>query len=75
MSGRVYSPRAYIGLYDGAYERATIEDATDAVNTTGKTLGKRIFDLESGRIVYATGTGATDPWSSLDETSVEITPS
>jgi len=33
-----------------------------AINTTGKTLGKIVVNSGSGRIVYATGSAAGDPW-------------
>ena len=52
---------------------ADIGDATNAINTTGKTIGKMVVDLATGIIYTATGTAAVDPWGASDGTPVTPT--
>ena len=53
---------------------AQIGSSADAINTTGKTVGKMVVDLTTGIIYTATGTGATDPWGATDGTPVTPAP-
>ena len=53
---------------------ADIGDSANAINTTGKTVGKMVVDLTTGIIYTATGTAATDPWGASDGTSVTPAP-
>jgi hypothetical protein len=74
-----YSPRLYIdgysapanpGLYHinvaGTYADSAIEDAANAVNTTGKTTGKKIWDSTNLRVMVAQGPLATDEWAAAN---------
>ena len=49
---------------------ADIGNSANAINTTGKTVGKMVVDLTTGIIYTATGTAATDPWGASDGTPV-----
>lgn len=49
---------------------AAIADITNAINTTGKTVGKMVVDYATGIIYTATGTAAGDPWGASDGTPV-----
>ena len=53
---------------------AQIGSSANAINTTGKTVGKMVVDLTTGIIYTATGTGATDPWGATDGTPVTPAP-
>ena len=53
---------------------AAILDSTDAVNTTGKTIGKMLVDLSTGIIYTASGTGVNDPWGASDGSPVTPVP-
>lgn len=53
---------------------AAIGDSTDAINTTGKTVGKMVVDYATGIIYTATGTGVNDPWGASDGTPVTPAP-
>lgn len=53
---------------------AAIGDSANAINTTGKTIGKMVVDLATGIIYTATGTAATDPWGASDGTPVTPAP-
>lgn len=53
---------------------AAIGDSANAINTTGKTVGKMVVDLTTGIIYTATGTAATDPWGATDGTPVTPAP-
>ena len=53
---------------------AAIGDSANAINTTGKTVGKMVVDLTTGVIYTATGTAATDPWGASDGTPVTPAP-
>jgi len=53
---------------------AAIADSTDAINTTGKTVGKMVVDYATGIIYTATGTEATDDWGATDGTPVTPAP-
>lgn len=69
---KVYTPKIFIS-YSAEYTAAQIGDAANAVNTTGKTVGKRIRDSDGAKILIASGTGATDDWDAADG-SYSITP-
>ena len=53
---------------------AAIGDSANAINTTGKTVGKMVVDLATGIIYTATGTAATDAWGATDGTPVTPAP-
>ena len=38
-------------------------DAANIVNTSGKSLGRRVWDTTLNQMVYASGTTATSPWA------------
>ncbi len=41
---------------------AALDDKTNAINTTGKTIGKRVWNTNTNLFVTATGTADTDTW-------------
>jgi len=45
---------------------AELLDETDAINTTGKYLGKMVVDISDGIIYTASGPGVNDPWMPSD---------
>jgi len=49
---------------------AAIGAVGNAINTSGKTVGKMVVDLSTGIIYTATGTTASDPWGASDGTPV-----
>ena len=49
---------------------AAIGAVGNAINTSGKTVGKMVVDLSTGIIYTATGTAAADPWGASDGTPV-----
>lgn len=53
---------------------ADIGDSANAINTTGKTVGKMVVDLATGVIYTATGTTPTSPWGASDGTPVTPAP-
>ena len=53
---------------------AAIGSSADAINTTGKTIGKMVVDLATGIIYTATGTAPTDAWGASDGTPVTPAP-
>lgn len=53
---------------------ANIGDSANAINTTGKTVGKMVVDLTTGIIYTATGTTPTSPWGATDGTPVTPAP-
>lgn len=57
-----------------SYTAAQVADSTHAVNTSGKVVGKAVFDTTNTRLMIATGTGATDNWAVADG-SATVTPS
>ena len=52
---------------------AALGDVADALNTTGKVVGKQVTDLDDGLIYTATGTAAADDWV-VSDASAAITP-
>lgn len=72
-----YSAPANPGLYhinvSGTYTAAQIGDIGNAVNTTGKTLGKKIWNSTNDRVLEASGTTAASPWTAPNG-STSITP-
>jgi hypothetical protein len=42
---------------------ALLTNKAAAINTTGKYIGKPVWNTDSAKYVYATGTGATDVWN------------
>jgi hypothetical protein len=50
-----------------------IADRTHALNTSGKYLGRRVFDTSNGRIMVALGSTATCKWQIADG-SASVTP-
>ena len=53
---------------------AAIGDSANAINTSGKTVGKMVVDLATGVIYTATGTTPTSPWGASDGTPVTPAP-
>ena len=53
---------------------AQIGSSANAINTTGKTVGKMVVDYATGIIYTATGTGVNDPWGASDGTPVTPAP-
>lgn len=49
---------------------AAIGAVGNAINTSGKTVGKMVVDLSTGIIYTATGTAAADPWGATTGTPV-----
>lgn len=54
----------------GTSTAAAIGAVGNAINTTGKTVGKMVVDLSTGIIYTATGTAAADPWGATTGTPV-----
>jgi trimeric autotransporter adhesin len=48
---------------------AELEDETDAINTTGKYIGKMVVTLVDGLIFTASGPGVNDVWYASDGTT------
>jgi hypothetical protein len=48
---------------------AELEDVTDAINTTGKYIGKMVVVLSTGLILTATGAAAADSWKGSNGTT------
>ena len=46
-----------------------LQDATNSVNTNSKIKGRHVYDVTTGRPVYATGGLATDDWEFSDATT------
>lgn len=63
----------YVASVSGTYTAAQIGDIGNAVNTTGKTLGKQIWDSTNKRVMRASGTAAGSLWTALNG-STSITP-
>lgn len=87
MTAATYDPRIFIdgysapptpGLYhinvSGAYDRYDLENIADAVNTTGKTTGKKVWDSTNLRVMVAEGSAAADNWVAANGSGT-ITPS
>ncbi len=49
---------------------AVLGDATAAVNTVNKTVGKTVQDIATGIIYVATGTSATSAWKGSNASTV-----
>lgn len=49
---------------------ANLGDATNAVNTINKTVGKTVQDIATGIIYVATGTNATSAWKGSNASTV-----
>ena len=89
FSGPVTSTNGFVGDVTGAvtgavYSNYTVTpgqtglaaalgDVDDALNTSGKVVGRTLVDLDDGLIYVATGTAAADPWKASDGTT-SITP-
>jgi hypothetical protein len=52
---------------------AALGDIDNAINTSGKVIGKAVVDLATGLIYVATGVDADDDWVASDGTT-DITP-
>jgi len=57
------------------YTETQLTDATHAVNTTNKFLGKWVFDTTNSVPVYASGEDATDTWLLVSDNTKAHTPS
>lgn len=72
-----YTAPANPGLYHiniaATYTAAQIGDITHAVNTTGKTAGKKIWDSTNSRVLEASGATAASAWTAPNG-STSITP-
>ena len=57
--------------------QATLADASSAINTSQKALGKMVLETTNKRIYFAMGPGATDAWRPFDDQSFrsDVTPS
>jgi hypothetical protein len=53
---------------------ANIAAVANAINTTGKYVGKQVWDTTNNRMMRARGTAAADPWDVIDG-STSVTPS
>lgn len=86
MTAAAFDPRIFIdaysappvpGLYHiniaGAFAAGTLQDITNAVNTTGKTTGKKVWDSTNRRVMVAQGPAAGDNWTAANG-SGSITP-
>lgn len=87
FSGPVYSTNGFIGDVTGAVAgavspttlvlptstAAALGSRTNAINTTGKVVGKTVVDLATGLQYTATGTTATSAWKASDGTT-SVTP-
>jgi hypothetical protein len=86
MTATTYNPLLYIdgysapptpGLYhvnvQGVYTQAQLEDATGAVNQTGKTTGKKVWDSTNKRVMVAQGSLPASLWTAANG-SGSITP-
>ena len=87
MTAATYNPLLYIdgysapptpGLYHvnvaGPYDSLDLEDINNAVNTTGKTTGKAVWDSTNLRVMVAQGSAAADAWVAANGSGT-ITPS
>jgi hypothetical protein len=87
MTAATYNPQLYIdgysapptpGLYHanvvGVYEPLDLEDINNAINTTGKTTGKKVWDSTNLRVMVAQGPDADDAWTAANGSGT-ITPS
>ena len=72
-----YTTPAVTGGYHvalgGKYTAAQIGAIGNAVNTTGKTAGKKIWDSTNKRVMIASGTSAGSAWTAYNGSS-SITP-
>lgn len=87
FSGPVYSTNGFIGDVTGAVSgavspttlvlptstAAAIGNKANAINTSGKVVGKAVVDTATGLIYTATGTTATAAWKASDGTT-SVTP-
>lgn len=83
FSGPVFSTNGFQGDIVGAVSptllvlptstAAAIGNKANAINTTGKVIGKTVVDLASGLQYTATGTTATSAWKASDGTT-SVTP-
>lgn len=58
----------------GEATAAAIASVGNAINTTGKTARKLVFDTTNNRLMVASGAAAADPWYVADG-SASVTPS
>lgn len=86
MTAVSYDPKLFIDGYttpavDGGYHvnivaiytAAQIGDISNAVNTSGKADGVKIWDLTNSRVMEAAGSSAGDDWDAPNGSS-SITP-
>lgn len=63
------SNTGWINLATENRTTAQLEDISDAINTTGKYIGKEVFNTTTGRPVYALGTSAGSVWNFANGTT------
>lgn len=61
------------GITTASVAAANIANAAHAINTTGKTVGKMIYDTTNNRVMVAAGTETTSAWYIADG-SASVTP-
>ena len=71
VTGAVYSNYTITPGQTGL--AAALGAVGNALNTSGKVIGRTLVDLDDGLIYVATGTAAADPWKASDGTT-SITP-
>ena len=82
MTAATYNPLLYVdgylapptpGLYhinvSEAYTAAQIGAVGNAVNTTGKTTGKKVWDSTNKRVMQASGISPSSPWTAPNGSS------
>jgi hypothetical protein len=72
ISTGTVTPTTFVAPASAGLAAALVDEA-NALNTTGKVVGKQVTDLDDGLIYTATGTGVNDDWVGSDGTT-SITP-
>lgn len=76
MISELYSQDTAIaagGFVFGTATAAEIADVADALNTTGKAVGRPVWDATNNRLMVASGAAAASPWYVADG-SASVTP-
>lgn len=53
---------------------AALAAVGNAINTTGKTLNKTVYNATDGKLYFASGTTAASPWTAVAPDTGSITP-
>ena len=76
FSGPVVATNSFVVPGETA---ANLADASHAINTEYKVVGKMVRDTTNNKVYYASGTGTTDAWYAFDKGATaggaDITPS